>query len=493
MKLASLHVSNLLSFDDFDLDLDDGLTVIVGPNGSGKTNVVRVVDLVSKLVDWADEQTGPSRGGGTPAAAMAASYAQAAHDSSPPGTAIEVRAGVEWTTPLEQERLVTFVRAALVGTLVEESQASGDESRKAKLSEWVLREIGAERLESLFKGVLVFRHPGYPTGIWEARYQFDHGGRSYYWALYGSGIWDCTVIPRGTQVANTTPHRKVWEALFGQPPNTTSPSQLPDPLPAFDLGVLCPPEGEVLASLIVRLGTGVFNDQHKTFRTAADLLQIPLTQGGQQVYGFARALRLCLGEGLVILGETFRGLGVGGTVAWPAGVYPWELLGDQVPSRDPGFLPLRLFRLKNGATAQERHAFVAVQREFEDLAPGRSFDVTFTAAKTRVLATAPVGAGQVAVPGGEGEDQAGSFISVVTWDRLAEDEPRRERPVQLFGAGSWEALVLAEALVRSTGRLTVLDEPALNLHPTWQAVLSRALRQGRPIRVDHALAKPRGR
>jgi predicted ATPase len=46
MKLRTLDVENLLSFDQFHLNFDDHLTVLVGPNGSGKSNVVRMLDLV---------------------------------------------------------------------------------------------------------------------------------------------------------------------------------------------------------------------------------------------------------------------------------------------------------------------------------------------------------------------------------------------------------------------------------------------------------------
>jgi hypothetical protein len=60
-----------------------------------------------------------------------------------------------------------------------------------------LREVSAERLEPLFRGVLVFGHPGYPTGTWEGRYRFDHDGRSFDWVLYGRDSWDCSIVPRG--------------------------------------------------------------------------------------------------------------------------------------------------------------------------------------------------------------------------------------------------------------------------------------------------------
>ena len=43
-----------------------------------------------------------------------------------------------------------------------------------------------------------------------------------------------------------------------------------------------------------------------------------------------------------------------------------------------------------------------------------------------------------------------------------------ERPVELSGAGIQEALVLSALLGSNPGRVTVLDEPAVNLEPTVQ-------------------------
>lgn len=134
--MLSLHVSNLLSFDQFDLQLDDGLTVLVGSNGAGKTNIVRVLDLVTKLADWADERSRSASAIPTPAEVVLSSYTQATHDESPPGAPIAIRLGVEWTTGTERDRIVAFVRAAVLATLVEESHA-GDEERKAQLAAWV--------------------------------------------------------------------------------------------------------------------------------------------------------------------------------------------------------------------------------------------------------------------------------------------------------------------------------------------------------------------
>jgi len=491
VRVSSLHVSNLLSFDQFALELDDGLTVLVGPNGAGKTNIVRVLELVTKLADWADERSRSASAIPTPAEVVLSSYTQATHDESPPGAPIAIRLGVEWTTGTERDRIVAFVRAAVLATLIEESHA-GDEERKAQLAAWVTSEIDGARLAALFQGTLVFEHPGYDGAAWEVRYEFEHGGETYDWNLHSPRSWHSIVI-HGSNPDPSSGETKLSEVLLGQPANASPPAALPDALPPFALGAMCLPAGKKLANLVVRLGTGAFNDQHQPFRDVADALGFSASGSiGQSAYGLARALRICVSEGLIVLGEQFRGLGVGGTIPWRAGIYPWELLASPTPPRDSGFLPLRLFELKNGASLQERETFAAIQEQFERLAPGRAFDVTFAAARAPVAATVPIGAGQVAVAGGgnEGgaEDQPGSIITVIGWNKADDRTPRRERPIQLFGAGTWEALVLAEALVSAPDRLTVLDEPGASLHPTWQTALRQALRKvpGQVLLVTHS-------
>jgi predicted ATPase len=491
MKVTSLDVSNLLSFEGFHLDFDDRLTVLVGPNGAGKTNIVRVLDLVTKLVDWADERSRSGAAPPTPADAMLSSYVQAMHDGSVPGTPMEIRLGVQFTTPPERTRVVEFVRAALLATLSDESQA-GDEDRKAQLAAWVTAEVREETLLPLFTGTLTFRHPGYDKALWEARYEFEMDGSLYDWVLFTPSYW-ASIVAHGAAVGPTTPEAKLSEVLLGLPAHSSPPAPLPDPIPSFALGALLPSADKRLTNIVVRLGTGAVNDQHEPFRTAAGLLGFSLNaSGGQQAFGLARALRLNMTDGLVILGEQFRGLGVGGAIPWKAGVYPWEMLTRPVPPRDPGFLPLRLFLLKNGNTREERRTFELVRDQFRRLAAGRGFDVTFAAAPISVTVPTPVGAGQVAIPARaaqqEDSGEPGSIITVVAWDEGGAEANSHERPIQLFGAGTWEALVLAEALVSARGRFTVLDEPGTSFHPTWQGALRQAFREagGQVVVVTHS-------
>jgi AAA ATPase-like protein/putative AbiEii toxin of type IV toxin-antitoxin system/OLD-like protein len=491
MKVISVHVSNLLSFDEFELCFDDGLTVLVGPNGSGKTNVVRVLDLVSKLVDWADERSRSSPAAPTPAEAVLSSYVQAVHSDSPVDSPIKVDIRIDFTTPSERERIVAFVRAAMLATLAQDSSQARHEPMKSLLCSWLQAEVNDSKLSSLFSGTLAFEHPGYEGAAWEARYEFEHDNRRFDWILHSPTMSD-SIVPHGQAPGAGDSTISIWEALFGKPAGTSPPPSLPDPLPRFHFGVLCPPAGRALANLGIRTGTGVFNDQHEAFRTAARLLSFTPSMAGQQEYGLARVIKICITEGLVILGEQFRGLGVGGTIPWRAGIYPWESLAAPVPPRDPGFLPLRLFQLKNSPAFQDRATFSVIQEQFSRLAHGRCFDVTFTAVSMPVPVTMPVGAGQVAVANAAGESgsqgQPGGIVSVVAWDRTGEGEPRQERPLQLFGAGTWEALVMAEALVTSADRLTVLDEPAVTMHPTWQTTLRSELRGrgGQLLLVTHS-------
>jgi len=198
--------------------------------------------------------------------------------------------------------------------------------------------------------------------------------------------------------------------------------------------------------------------------------------GGQQAFPLAHVLALSLDDGLITLGEQFRGLGIGGTPPQQAGPYAWEALVSPLRSRAPWMLPMRLFELKNGSPPQ-RARYRAIQKTFTDLAPGRAFDVKFQAVDLERMNPAIVGAGQLAIfaaTGAEGDgpqSRPGAAVTVVVDRSSAAGLHPDDLPIQLHGAGTWEVLVIAEALVEAEDRFVILDEPALTLHPTWQRAL----------------------
>ena len=48
--LSEVKVSGFKSLDNFEFKIRPGLNVLVGPNGSGKTNIVRFFDFLSFLL-----------------------------------------------------------------------------------------------------------------------------------------------------------------------------------------------------------------------------------------------------------------------------------------------------------------------------------------------------------------------------------------------------------------------------------------------------------
>ena len=47
MFARELSVAHYRSFDDYRLALDDGVTVLVGPNAAGKTNLIEALQLLT--------------------------------------------------------------------------------------------------------------------------------------------------------------------------------------------------------------------------------------------------------------------------------------------------------------------------------------------------------------------------------------------------------------------------------------------------------------
>jgi hypothetical protein len=182
---AAVQVENLMTFGGFRLYLECQRCTVVGPNGAGKSTVVRVVDLAQKALDSVSEGYGSQRW--RAADQVMRSYAAARHHGEPADRPAVVRLAVEMTTAGERAQVGTYVRAAILHTLIQEI-STGDGDARLALADWAERQITDERLSALFSGVIVLRHVGMAQVPWEINYEFCHDGFGYSWLLAGPGM-----------------------------------------------------------------------------------------------------------------------------------------------------------------------------------------------------------------------------------------------------------------------------------------------------------------
>lgn len=485
MRLTRLQVDNLLSFDHVELDhIDPGLTTVVGPNGSGKTNLARLFTLLATALEWVEErapQVVPDR---QSRQGILSAYAAARYRGATAGQAVRVEFGIELTSATEREQLICFVQSAIISTVL--SRSGRQQQDGPVLAQWVVEQVTPERLSPLMSGTLVLEHPGSAHAPWQVIYQFCHDDTTYRWMLADRHGRHGIVTVDDDHAGGRAQFQTVdlAQTLFGMASTGTPTPELPSPLPEFSFGKLCPEAGKVV-ELLVQGGGGHFDRDLEPHRRFGEIVGLTSSWAlPNRAFSLASVLRLMVRRGVVVIGEQLRGADLEGR-ALPIGHYSLDQLSRSDVTWEPSALPLRLFHLKNGDGTQ-RQRFERICRMFEMFAPGRRMDVSF---EPVVQINGPP---QPAPPYHDGPEQLPTqpdpefAIIVVIGEGPADDA--WELPVTLTGAGVWEALVLAEAIADSDDRLVILDEPAINLHPAWQRLLAARVRAapGQFLVVTHS-------
>lgn len=456
MRLTSLHAEDVLSFGSFNVSFERGLNVIVGPNGAGKSNVVRVVGLVRAALDIA-----------VGAARASIDVPHQLRMGAPERRGM-VKLGVELTEDDERALIVAFTRA-LVASALERSvvmSPSVDSALEQQIAARVRGEIDESAVGSLLHGRFVLLLDGRAPVSVSLAYEFDHGGETYHCGLAGLGLpvgW----VSRGAFVPS---RRSAW----GSHPLDLSGFLTGEQPAAFSFADLLPSTDQMVSWEVKKHPS---NDHLLLSEELAHALDIEASP--QTLLSLNLVLHRAVRDRIVLTENLRRP---------PRTAYGLSEVGPPVVLDDAGDLPLELYRRRVSQEPVDRHAFSQVQDLFKELT-GHDVDITATIASIAAgqpprFGMSPYRAGTDLAPD---VDQVGNVPEYRMHIRPVASIPGGDVPVENAGAGVWEALVACAYAVPIPGRVLLLDEPATNMHPTWQRrFLGHLTRLGQTIAVTHS-------
>jgi len=315
MRLVELKASELFSFEELSLDgLPERALVVVGPNGSGKTNMSRLLEIVLAAVERATSFSNESY-------LRLVQFAAGRRIEAAARRVSGVRLGISCTEAWERDLFVKFIRALLFTNLLRETPSNFDERG---VQDWV-ESIQASQLVPLTVGQIVVDLRDPATGQWSLGYEFDVDGERFRLILEAS-------VSSGALVHVDDAHHSVPNQFITQPLELDE-SRVPRR--PFSLSDLLPPIGEG-RTFIIEPGTVPAEEPVRAWASAAE---IPTDDLQRRNYSMSWALRVLLEGGISLLGDLRMP---------PQTSYTLEEAGFDPAPADGSRVPLRLFRMKNG-------------------------------------------------------------------------------------------------------------------------------------------------
>lgn len=468
MKLHNIRVENFLSLRHCQLDkLNPHRNFLVGPNGSGKTTVFRLIRMVRDVFAGESEGRRP------------ALDQWCTRGVVPP--ALDVCMSIEFDMPWEQELITAFLCTALskpetLNTALAQlqNQQGVQLSREQYLffTQWLMQNIRPETVPFFFQGDLRVTYRGEMYEYLRLSYTFmcqEKPITIMMGLISGSGGTLCKgdppeFLPGGRfagnaflaflQVSRGQKESEEGGALFeffNYRPGT-------DPA-SLDTEALFHHLADQCCFLQVESATPQY--ALPTYRILSQATGIDFSQPNGRSLSFAALLSLLLNRAFVFTNNVRTPLSP------LIEVDIMQAFSQQRNIDDEQQIPLWLFRLKNG-DLEEQARFRRIQRTFRDVMGGEQcFDLI-----VKQPSPQRVGFSQPPTP---------------TLDvRVIDAEG--DLPLLYHGAGAWEALVLSTLLDESAGKVILLDEPAANLHPGMQRKLLEVLHTapGQVIVITHS-------
>ncbi len=454
MQIHAIHIDHFLSFDTFAWEgLDPRLNVIVGPNGSGKTNLFHALRAVRDALS-------PERAQAT------ARWTDAGHQGTD-ADAITISLDIQFTTAWEQGLLCTFLATVLCDqqviqqTITTATNRNLDSNSLRRFAAWVQEQLHPKDIFWLFSGRLVVTHVGREG--WQCQYEARPGKPLVRLDLTSGG----TLVGHAEHNPQTSTQN--WGTLFAAWRNSLTEREREQ----LDNGLTgASPEGEFPVPNLSRLPDWVSSQQGvalqiedqmrivdpTTLATRRALtMATQVSPGLQESFGMRFIFRHLLDQALVFT-DNVR--------LQPQRTFIARDLLTQPLDLSNGKELARFLFCKKNRNPRDRKQYTAIWKLFDRMT-GREFDVVLDPANSgesqpRLTASFQQG-------GSQPEQQPDISLKLVTSGRWG------DIPLEFSGAGIAEALFLSAVLAGSSGQVVLLDEPALNLHPTMQATLLDAL------------------
>jgi predicted ATPase len=432
MLLHGVHHANFLSYDDFTwTPLNPRLNLIVGPNGSGKTNFINALRYARDGLAY-DRTALETRA--------------FAHNRMPERDVL-VSFDIELTGSWEKELLSAFIAAALceVSAFPPTTQAWA-RTFQPRLSAFLRQNFTPENVNLFFRGQLhVVRGA---DGHWTSKYEARADGTQFQWDIEGVHGAQLSGAIR-TQGADQT-LSQLWRLGYDEEGASLWSSFMngqADTAPIPDLA-----RGLTALSGVVRPSVSD-NQPLPTHQHFARLAGVTLDGGTSY------DLRLVFQR---LMSRAF--LATSNVRISPTYAYDFQAASSTRSDLSSGEnLAGFLIDLKLGSPA-ELTQYEAVGRRFQKLV-GFAFDVGHERRSTNQSTEVSSGLIDIHISNGWGEI-----------------------PLEYSGAGVAEALYLS-AVLEQTDKVVLLDEPASNLHPQAQHRLLRSIDdrpEGQVFLVTHS-------
>jgi hypothetical protein len=340
--LTRIEARDFLSFPYFDFEPGPGLTVITGPNGVGKTNVGRCLDLASTVL---------AQLRGFAESRNLDLFQSAGHEGA---SKFRVALGLTFDQHWERQLILSYVRAAFAcGGLPDDAEvgrtaAALDLLGRARITE--------QSLLPLWTGTY---HIDYDAGMrnpWFAAWEFSGAGRTCHLILVGQGSGhlrggsaDRNAPPIGTNMNITMALSSSIARL-----NVDSADELDPTRQPLDLSNTLPGPGQAIATHISASAGGSASIPESLAELGAGL---GIAEVDQQELGFGHVIGEILRRQIVLTANRRIPF---------IREFTYADFGAPQDLRDGSNIPAELARLKNGSFAQ-RGQYEKIKASFQNL------------------------------------------------------------------------------------------------------------------------------